>query len=104
MQEQGFPEEGVWDFKDIKQGSVAKTTFKFKNDSDKPVHIKDMITSCGCTASKWRKTVLPGEEISIAVEFKSKGYSGKVQQFVYVNTDRLDKPIVRYIIKANVVQ
>ena len=95
----------IWDFGQAKEGVVLKHSFIFKNESKKVVNIKDVNTSCGCTASEVKKkTLLPGEEAQIEVSFKSQGYSGAVQQFVYVNTDNLDNPIVKYIIKAEVIK
>lgn len=94
-----------WDFGEVKQGAVLTHDFVFKNESNSVLTIKDVNTSCGCTLSEIKKKVLqPNESTVIGVKFNSKGYSGPVTQFIYVNTDSLDKPIVRYIIKANVVK
>jgi hypothetical protein len=102
-QEAGDPYS--WDFGSIPEGVVVKHAFVLKNESSRPLAIKDLTSSCGCTASKIGKRILlPGESDSIEVEFKSKGYSGPVQQFVYVNTDRLEDPIIKFSIKANVVK
>jgi len=95
----------TWDFGQIKQGMVVTHTFTLKNESSKPLNIVSVNTSCGCTVSEVKKKVLvPQESTALDVKFNSKGYSGAVQQFVYVNTDDLDKPIVRFIIKANVTK
>jgi hypothetical protein len=94
-----------WDFGQIKKGLVARHEFVFRNTSAKALTIKNVTTSCGCTASEVKKkTLKPRESTLIKVSFNSKGYSGRVQQFVYVNTDNLDNPVVKYIIKANVVE
>ncbi len=95
----------TYDFGQVKAGSVQEHTFIFKNETSKALTIKDTTTSCGCAASSVKKNVLrPGESTEIEVKFNSKGYSGAVQQFVYVATDDLDNPVVRYIIKADVVK
>ena len=95
----------TWDFGQIKAGEVVKHEFILKNDSAKVLNIKGINTSCGCTGSKTDKNQLAsGESANIEVQFNSKNYNGPVQQFVYVNTDNLDKPIIRYIIKAEVVK
>lgn len=94
-----------WDFGRVKEGEVLRHAFVLKNDSQKVLNIKDVNTSCGCTVSKVAKrTLSPGEETSIEVTFQTKGYLGATQQFVYVHTDNLDKPLLRFIIKANVVK
>ena len=95
----------TWDFGQAKEGIILKHTFVLKNTYQKTLNIKDVNTSCGCTVSKVGKnTLLPGEETSIDVSFNSRGYFGAVQQFVYVHTDDLDNPVIRYIIKANVLK
>jgi len=94
-----------WDFGQAKEGEVLKHVFVLKNESEKTLTIKDVNTSCGCTASKVEKKILlPGESTEIEVQFNSKGYSGPVQQYIYVHTDSLDKPIIRFIIKAEVIK
>jgi hypothetical protein len=94
-----------WDFGQVEQGKILQHTFILKNESDKTLNIKDINTSCGCTVSKVeKKTLSPGESTSIDVRFNSKGYSGPLQQFIYVNTDSLDNPILKYTIKTNVAK
>lgn len=105
--EQKPPENDAytWDFGRAKRGEILKHAFILKNDSENALQIKDITTSCGCTASQVKKKMLlPSETTIIEVRFNSKGYSGAAQQFVYVHTDSLDKPIIRYIIKADITK
>ncbi len=91
------------DFGLVKAGEVVRHSFVIKNESKRILNIRGVTTSCGCTASEVKNRVLkPGESTNLDVKFNSKGYSSTVQQFIYVNTDSLDNPIIRYIIKANV--
>jgi len=93
------------DFGQVRQGSVLKHNFLLKNETAKALNIRDVNTSCGCTVSKIKKKkLLPGESTFIEVKLNTKGYSGEIQQFVYVHTDNLDNPILRFIIKAEVVK
>lgn len=95
----------TWDFGNVSPEDVLQHTFILTNESSVVLNIKQVNTSCGCTASEVKKKQLqPGESTDINVTFKAKGYKGAVQQFVYVNTDSLDNPVIRYIIKANVVK
>lgn len=99
------PDPYTWDFGKIKQAEVASHSFTLKNESSKTLNIKAVNTSCGCTASEVKKKILlPLESTEVEVKFNSKGYSGAVQQFVYVNTDNIDKPVIRFIIKADVTK
>ncbi len=96
---------GTWDFGNIQEGKSYSHAFAFRNGTDKPLTIKDVSTSCGCTVSTVKKKKLaPGEETEIGVTFDSTGYEGEVLQFIYVRTDNLDKPVTRFIIKAFVVR
>lgn len=95
----------AWDFGQVKQGQIIKHDFIFKNNFQKVLKIKNIDTSCGCTVSEVQKKVLlPQESTLVEVKFNAKGYSGDIKQFVYVNTDNVDNPVTRFIIKANVTK
>jgi len=94
-----------WDFGRAKEGEALKHAFALKNESRETLTIKDVSSSCGCTVSKVEKKILlPGQSATLEVRFNTKGYSGNTQQYVYVHTDSLDKPIIRFIIKAEVIK
>ena len=94
-----------WDFGQAKEGEALKYAFVLKNESRETLTIKDVSSSCGCTVPEVKnKVLLPGRSTLIEVKFNTKSYSGKVQQYVYVHTDSLDKPIIRFIIKAEVMK
>jgi len=102
--DQGRLGDEVWDFQDVTEGEVVRHEFVLKNESQDILNIKEVTTSCGCTISEVKdRTLFPNEETVIEVKFDSKGYRGQVRQFIFVHTDSLDRPVVRYIIKANVV-
>lgn len=95
----------VWDFGDLEEGKHAKHSFLIENGSSLTMHIKDVTTSCGCTISEVKKTtLLKGESSSIDVTLDTKGYSGQIQQNIFVFTDAIDNPILKFVIKANVVR
>jgi len=92
-----------WDFGIVKAGVVLEHVFVLTNDSARDLVIKDTTTSCGCTVSEIKKKrLMPGESTELLVKFEKKGYNGATHQFVYVNTDNVDKPIVRFTVKASV--
>jgi hypothetical protein len=94
-----------WDFGKRQEGEVLKHDFVLKNESKATLTIKDINTSCGCTISTVEKKVLlPGKSTLIEVQFNTKGYSGLVQQYIYVHTDSLDNPVLRFIIKAEIIK
>jgi len=97
-------EEPLWDFGKVKEGDVVSHDFAIKNNSSSVIGIREISTSCGCTLSKIKKMVAkPGESTIIEVKFNSKGYKGKVKQFIYVTMEGIDKQVLRYIIEADVV-
>lgn len=92
-----------YDFGEVKRGEALKHDFVLTNTSDKELNIKDVNTSCGCTVGKiGKKKLPPGESTGLEVSVDTKDYRGPTQQFVYVHTDSLDNPIIRFIIKADV--
>jgi len=94
-----------WDFGQVKSGAILKHDFILKNETNDVIKINKIHSSCGCTASEAvKKSLLPGESTVIKVTFNSKGYSGPVRQFVYVNTDNVVISIVKFTIKALVVK
>jgi len=94
-----------WDFGQVKAGRVVKHAFMFKNTTGKDLKIKEVNTSCGCTVPQLKKKDLGANESTpLEVKFKTKGYSGPVAQYIYVNTDSLEEPVVKFTIKADVVK
>jgi len=95
----------VWDFGQAKEGTVLKHDFILHNRSSRALKVKDITTSCGCAASRAKKNLIPpGESTPISVTFNTRGYSGATEQFIYVHTDSLDNPILKFIIKADIVK
>lgn len=71
-------EETTFDFGDIEEGVYAKHIFKFTNTGDKPLLLKEVKPTCGCTASEWtREPVLPGATGTVTAVFNSRGYGGR---------------------------
>ena len=95
----------AWDFGQVKEGASLKHEFELKNDTGKALNIKDIDTSCSCTVSEvGKKKLEPGESTAINAKFNTKGYSGPTKQYIYVHTDSVDKPIIRFVIKADVIK
>jgi len=93
-----------WDFGKVKQEEVLKHDFIFRNMTADTINITGINTSCGCTASQSdKKSLKPGESTLINVSFNSKGYAGQVSQFIYVNTNNANLPVVKFTIKAEVL-
>lgn len=95
----------TWDFGQVKEGSILKHTFILKNESESPLLINKLQTSCGCTASVASNYEIPaGKTSKIQVTFNTKGYLGKVSQYAYVHTNDTKNPIIKLTIKAQILK
>jgi hypothetical protein len=92
-----------WNFGKSKGGEDLVHEFVFKNEGDAALHIKNVETSCGCTAALVSdKSVDPGKSGRIKITFNTRGYSGEVSRFVYVESDDPATPRVQLKVSAAV--
>lgn len=61
--------------------------FKYQNKGDKPVAIKSVTTSCGCTAATAKNSADPGEKGEVTATFKIGDRIGTQQKAITVVTD-----------------
>ena len=79
-----FPET-EHNFGKMKQGEVSSYTFKFINKGNSTLRIRDITTSCGCTAALVKdKEIAPGKEGEVRVDFDSSGKMGKLVRKVTI--------------------
>lgn len=70
-------------------------TFTFKNISDKPVVINNIISSCGCTTPVWtKKPIMPGESGKIEVTYLNDQGPYPFDKSLTVYSSGSTKPIV----------
>ncbi len=70
-------DEKYHDIGNITVGEIISYAFRFHNSGKGDLIIKKVITSCGCTVSKWsKKPIHPGEAGEIEVIFDSSGRYG----------------------------
>jgi len=90
-------------FGKIKQGTESSYEFVFRNDGDARLTIRNVETSCGCTAALVSdKTVEPGKSGKIKVVFNSLGYAGEVTKYIFVDSDDPATPRAQLKITAAV--
>jgi hypothetical protein len=79
--------EKEFDFGTLKQGDKTTHEFPFKNNGKRDLIIRDVQTSCGCTAVDSKKVVKPGETSTIKVTFNSAGKTGKQNKSITIITN-----------------
>lgn len=61
------------DFGTIPQNEPVNVKFSFTNTGDAPLFIKEVKTSCGCTATDYpTSAIAPGENASVTAEYNAK--------------------------------
>jgi hypothetical protein len=87
-----FPET-QFDFGIVKEGVVVSHTFKFTNKGKDTLDIKDIKTSCGCTAALVsNKKINPGKEGTIKIDLDTKNREGRMSRTVTVTSNDPEEP------------
>lgn len=93
-----------FDFGDIKPGSKVEHTFSLKNTGKKDLIIRDVKSSCGCTAvSPSKNVVAAGESVPLKVAFDSTGKSGRQSKTITVITNDPKNPTTVLRIASNIL-
>ncbi len=93
-----------FDFGDIKTGAKVEHTFNLKNEGKRDLIIRDVKSSCGCTAVSPSKNVIPsGESVPLKVVFDSTGKSGRQNKTITVITNDPKNPTTMLRIVSNIL-
>src|SRR6202011_5711699 len=76
--------------------------FEYQNKGDKPVAIKSVTTSCGCTAASAKPTADPGEKGEVTATFKIGDRTGVQQKAINVVTDDPTHPTTALMLKVTI--
>ena len=91
------------DFGNVLQGKTVEYTFRFENKGTEDLLIKEVTTSCGCTAALVSSsTVKPGEKGEITVSYDSQGRAGAVSRTITIVSNDLVEPVKELTITATV--
>ena len=81
----------------IKDGPQT-CVFTFTNDSDAPVSILAVVTSCGCTELKWtRERIEPGAKGTITVTYSNDDGPYPFDKTVSAYLSDRDKPVTLHV-------
>jgi len=95
-----FVEES-YDFGRVLQGKIVEHEFTFENKGTGDLFIKEVTTSCGCTAALVSDNVLsPGETGKIKVSYDSQGRAGKVSRTITIVSNDPVEPVKELTITA----
>jgi hypothetical protein len=93
------------DFGTVNEGKVVDWTVNFKNVGNKDLEIKNVQTSCGCTAAVVSgKSLKPGETGSLRIEFDSTNKTGKTSKTISVDSNDSEEPLQSIIITADIIK
>lgn len=80
-------ENDLHDFGEIPQSVPVSVEFAFTNTGDEPLIIKEVLTSCGCTASNYAKEpIMPGKSSTIKVSYNAAN-AGSFSKTITVNSN-----------------
>src|SRR5690242_8552205 len=78
--------DSIKDYGKITEGQKLDVAFRFKNTGDKPLVIRSVQPSCGCTeTSEIKEPIAPGGEGEIKASFNSQGRPGTNNKDIYVD-------------------
>jgi hypothetical protein len=90
-------EETTHQFSQVPQGTPVTTKFKFTNNSNKPLILKSVQASCGCTTPDYtREPIMAGATGEITVTYNAANM-GKFKKSITVTTNIEETPIILYI-------
>jgi len=93
-----------FDFGDIKPGSKVEHTFNLKNAGKRDLLIRDVKSSCGCTAvSPSKNMIASAESVPLKVVFDSTGKSGRQNKTITVITNDPKNPTTVLRISSNIL-
>lgn len=92
------------DFGEVESGKIVDINFEFENTGSDLLIIKNVIPSCGCTATGLaKKEYKAGEKGTIASKFNSSGYNGKIIKTITVTSNDPDGAETRLTISGTVI-
>lgn len=92
------------DFGEMNQGDKKEHIFMLANDGKSELIIRNIRSSCGCTAvAPSTKVIAPGESAPIKVTFDSRGKRGRQSKSITVITNDPKNPTSRLRISSNIV-
>lgn len=98
-------EEINHNFGKVPQNQELRYTFKFWNNGEKPLRIKEIRSSCECTATVTSKTeIFPGGSGEVRISFNTGYREGRFREEVQVISNDPEKPEVILTLSGEIVR
>ncbi len=96
-------ESAVYDFGKVVCGQIVKHDFPFTNLGGGTLVISNVHSTCGCTsATNTTKSVEPGKQGVISIEFHTDHFNSAVTKVVTVSSNDTNQPIANLEVKGTV--
>ncbi|AFH49620.1 Hypothetical protein IALB_1914 [Ignavibacterium album JCM 16511] len=100
-----FLPESQFNFGQVKEGTTVSHTFELVNKGTDILNIKDVRTSCGCTAALVSSSELkPGEKGTLKVDLDTKGRQGKMSRTISIMSNDSEQSTKVITIYAEVLK
>lgn len=97
--------ENQFNFGKVKEGTTVSHTFELVNKGTDVLNIKDVRTSCGCTAALVSSSELkPGEKGTLKVDLDTKGRQGKMSRTISIMSNDSEQSTKVITIYAEVLK
>ncbi len=97
-------EETEFDFGEIREGEKVTHIYRFENVGQDTLVIKEVRTSCGCTAAiVSSKRIAPKETGEIKATFNSRGRKGEQSKTIWVYSNDPDSPTAQLKVKSTII-
>jgi hypothetical protein len=94
-------DNSIKDLGSIEEGQKVEVIYTFTNSGDKPLVIKSVNASCGCTVpERPEEPIMPGKSGTIKAVFDSKGRPGSNHKTLTVNANTTPSP--SHVLEFNV--
>jgi len=88
-------EKTIINFGSINQGDSVEVEFSYSNNSDKPLLLRNVQSTCGCISVAWNAHPLnKGEKSKIHVNFRSVARSGPQTKTILVVSNSINSPTI----------
>ena len=99
-----FTEE-KFDFGAVKEGAILVHIFEIKNSGTQDLEIRNITTSCGCTAAMASSKLLkPGEKGTLKVEFDTTNKNGKLTRVITLTTNEPQNSVKTISVLADITK